>query len=247
MNSPTRRRLLLAAGALGMTPLARSREPGWSVQTGHLPPFVIAGPVRPAGALFEVVQALLQAVGEEPEIRVVPWKRAIVLAQEGPRTAVFPLSRLPERESSYRWLVQLYRERYVFFTRHGSDFDIDHPEEMRTRRIAVIRGASTEVALQRLGYQHLVEANEPRECLRYLQAGMADAVFGAQAIVRYGLRDLPDRQAYLLSVPQMTMMSWLAGSHDFTDGDASRLQEAMRVLRASGAYARILANYGLLP
>lgn len=66
MNSPTRRRLLLAAGALGMTPLAHSREPGWSVQTGHLPPFVIAGPVRPAGALFEVVQALLQAVGEEP-------------------------------------------------------------------------------------------------------------------------------------------------------------------------------------
>lgn len=45
----------------------------------------------------------------------------------------------------------------------------------------------------------------------------------------------------------MTMMSWLAGSHDFTDDDASRLQEAMRVLRASGAYARILANYGLLP
>jgi polar amino acid transport system substrate-binding protein len=53
-------------------------------------------------------------------IKLVPWARANVFAEADPDTCVYPLARLPERESLFQWIGPLSTNKWVLFAR--SDF-----------------------------------------------------------------------------------------------------------------------------
>ncbi|TFW27994.1 transporter substrate-binding domain-containing protein [Massilia arenosa] len=244
-----RRRFLLAGGAAAVSARPEGAGPATPpvhIRTGSLPPFVLdQGPRH--GALHEVVEELLRRLHMPAQVEVLPWKRALVLTTTEPRSAVFPLSRVASRETEFRWLARLYRERYVFLVRDPARFDVSAPARMKARRIGIMRGSSLIGTLEELGYRTIVEANSPAECMRYLLGGMVDAVFGEAAIVRWSVAQRADRAAFQVSEPQATVQSWLAGSLDFTPADARRFETAMQAMTADGTYARILRGYGLTP
>jgi polar amino acid transport system substrate-binding protein len=53
-------------------------------------------------------------------LELFPWARAYSLAKSEPDTCVYPLARLPERESSFQWVGPLSSNKWVLFAR--SDF-----------------------------------------------------------------------------------------------------------------------------
>jgi len=40
------------------------------------------------------------------------------------------------------WRRALYEENYIFMTQKGSEFDVQHPQTMKDRHIALLRGAA---------------------------------------------------------------------------------------------------------
>lgn len=243
-----RRQFLLAGGAAAVMgrPAAAGPAALVRIHTGSLPPFVLDEGAR-RGALHEVVEELMRRTRLPAQIDVLPWKRALFLTAHEPHSAVFPVSRVAGRESEFRWLARLYRERYVFLVRDPARFDIKAPAAMTARRIGIMRASSLIGPLKELGFHTIVEANSPAECMRYLLGGMVDAVFGEAAIVRWSVQQRADRAAFLVSEPQATVDSWLAGSLDFTALEVRRCEDAMQAMTADGTYSRILRGYGLTP
>jgi ABC-type amino acid transport substrate-binding protein len=220
------------------------------IVTAHLPPLVMGPDDRSAGekqpgALRELVDALCRRVGVAPDIEFMPWRRALYVAATTPGTAIFPVTRLPEREPRYRWLAPLYEENYIFMAQKGSDFDVHRPEAMTGRRIALLRGAAQISILRDMGYERLVEASSIDEVHRFLLAGMADAAFGERAIIHRSLELRGEEKNFHLGRPVRTTTAWLAGSRDIGQADAARWHAAMAELVADGTQKRIFRHYGL--
>lgn len=236
---------LAAASAVAPLQVLAGAAARLHIVTAHLPPLVLEhGGERP-GALYELVQELCRRLQLTPQADFVPWPRALFLAGTLADTAIFPLTRQPDREARFRWLAPLYDEHYVFLAPRRGRFDLAHPERMKARRISLIRGAAQGHILRELGYQRIVEANSVEEVHRFLLAGMADAAFGERNIVRASLRQRGAEQDFELSAPVHSTTAWLAGSLDFKEAEAGRFGRSMDAMKADGTVRRILARYGL--
>ena len=237
--------VLLALGAVSGAG-ARAEQAPLHIVTAHLPPLVMEpGGDKQPGALRELVDALCRRLRVAPDIEFMPWRRALYVAARTPDTAIFPVTRLPERESQYRWLAPLYEENYILMAQQGSDFDVHRPQDMTDRRIALLRGAAQSAILRELGFERLVEASSIDEVHRFLLAGMADAAFGERAIIHRSLEMRGAEKEFRLGRPVRSTTAWLAGSRDIGEPDAARWRAAMAELVADGTRKRIFRHYGL--
>lgn len=246
------KRLVISLGAclLSMLVHATAAPPRIEpirIVTSEFPPLVMEGtPALPAGALYDMVDEIARRTGTPLIVEFVPWNRALFLAGSRPRTAVFPLTRNPERERQYRWLVRLYHEHFVFIARKGGIFDIRHPARNKERKIGILRGSAILGELRQRGYMHIVESATMAESLRFLSSGMVDAVFGNETSLRATLKADADTD-HVFSGPISSTTTWLGGSLDFRPAEEARLQKAMQAMIADGSYAAILKKYQLHP
>lgn len=233
--------LLIAA----MPGRAAGIEP-FQIVSGNLPPFSVEDSVGAPGALGLIAQELSARLGQPTQIRFYPWARAVAMVQRQPRTAILPLTRTPEREEQYRWLVKLYRQNFVFITRSKPDFDVNSLDVLRQKRIVLLRSSPNLRQLQQRHFSNVIEANSVADMARMLKRNMVDAIYGSEMINMRTLQSfgLPPDQLQV----GMTLEAgdiWLAGSRDFTEADSAAWQEAMAGLVRDGTYRRILRQHQL--
>ncbi len=247
LKSPQRRLVLGAAAMLaGLPPMAHAAlAQTLRIATSHLPPLVVENGGAAPGALHELVTELCKRIQVAPAMEFVPWQRAIFMATHNAATAIFPLTRMPERERRFRWLVPLYEENYVFLAPRGRAFDVHNPAIMKDMRVTLIRGSALKAVLLEMGYKNIIEARSVDEVHRFMVAGIADAAYGELSIVRNALRTRVAEADFEYSAPVSRTAAWLAGSLDFTEADAARFQRAMKEMKADGSYFAILKKYQL--
>ena len=130
MASPLRFLLTLMLVALALQARADTLAP-YQIVSGDLPPFTVeSGPNSP-GALGALVRGMAKRLGEAPPIQFYPWSRALSMVGTQPRTLILPLTRTPEREANYRWLVKLYRQQFVFIALRGATVNLDSLDALR--------------------------------------------------------------------------------------------------------------------
>jgi polar amino acid transport system substrate-binding protein len=229
--------MIAASPGLALAGVARKMR----LVSSHLPSLVHETG-RPGG-LQELVAELCRRAGVKPVTQYVPWRRAQFLATTMPATAIYPLTRLPEREQHYRWLVPLYEEHYVLLALRGK---LQPVAQMKDKRIALLRGAAQAAILKELGFSRFVEASSIDEVHRFLLGGMADAAFGERRIISASLKGHAAREGdFETSPPIRTSTAWLAGSLDFDEEDIALFQQALAAMQADGTQRRILARHKL--
>lgn len=216
------------------------------ITTSELAPYAIAGAPDAPGALLELVQELLRRADASGNIEFVPWRRALLLSTTQPRTLIFPLTRLPERETQYRWLVKLYHEHFVFLSNDAKRFDIERPTRSKDQRIGMLRGSAMTHTLRAMGYRNIIEASSVDEGMRFLERGIVDAVCGDRALLQHALKGRR-LGTILTSAPISSAVTWLGGSLDVSPAEAALFQRAMKDMVDDGSYARILKKYELAP
>ncbi len=177
-----------------------------------------------------------------------PWQRALALTGVLPRTAVVPLTRTPEREPHYRWLVRLRQQHFVFVARHGSidPRTLRDPAALARRPVVVLRGSPHRRTLQEMNFRSVAECASVRECMRMVSKGLADATYGGEDIHRYAANADGNREADFDFGPVVRSGDvWLGGSLDFGEDEARKWRAAYEALRADGTLARIERKYGL--
>lgn len=239
---------LLGCGlALAETPIAPLR-----IVTGDLPPFAVDGPGGKPGVLVELVELveeLLRRAGLHTRVEFYPWARAMQMAAEQPRVAILPLTRTPERESRYQWLVKLYVQHFVFISRAG-DPPVKTIEQARQMKVTVLRGSPNLAQLQRHQFNDslIAQANSVEDMLRLLDRGLVEAIYGGDAVNMDKVRTSGrDAGRYQVGMRLESGEVWLAGSGGFDEADRQRLRAAHLTMLKDGSIEKLFAAYGIKP
>lgn len=245
-------RAVLALGALALLPGragAADALPALRVVTGDLPPFAVEGHPEAPGVLVELVEQVLVRSGQPVRAEFYPWARAMATASSQARVAILPLTRTPEREAQFQWLLKLYVQHFSFINR-SSQHAVTDLAQARRLRLAVLRGSPNVAQLQRHGFdvRRAIQANSVEEMLRLLEKGLVDALFGGDLVcmdkVRSSGRNPADFQIGLLLESREV---WLAGGKGFSEADGQRLREAHQALLREGVVERLFQAYGIRP
>lgn len=246
-----RARGLLALLAAALLP-ARARAAGLAalrVVSGDLPPFAIEGhPERP-GVLVELVEQLLRRCGQPVKVEFFPWARARAIAAAEPRVAILPLTRTPEREEAFQWLLKLYVQHFVFINRSGRP-SVATLEQARQLRLVVLRGSPNLAQLQRHGFTPglLMQASSVEDMLRMLERDVVDALYGGDLVCMDKVRSSGrNPAAFQVGLALDAGDVWLAASGGFSEAEQAVLREAHQALLREGVVEQLFRSYGLRP
>lgn len=247
MRWVTRRQAILAMMLLCAQAARADGEAPLQVVTGDLPPYAIEGQPQRPGLHVEVVEQVMRRAGTPVKVGFVPWARAIALTQHTPRTAILPLTRTPEREAHYTWLMKLDTQHFVFINRQG-DAPVTSLEQARKLRIVVLRGSPNLAQLlnRQFSETQIVQATKVEDMLRMLERGIVDALYGGNVINMEKVRTTGRNPAgFQVGMLVESADMWLAGGQGFGDSEQAAWRQAYDAMVKDGTLARIYRSYGL--
>ena len=253
MHWLTRRRLLQTIMLTMLPPWAHAADPdpaaALQVVTGDLPPYAIEGQLQRPGLHVEVVEQVLRRAGTPVKVGFYPWARAIALTKHTPHTAILPLTRTPEREVHFTWLMKLDTQHFVFINRHG-DTPVTSLEQARKLRIVVLRGSPNLAQLlnRQFSEAQIAQATKVEDMLRMLERGAVDALYGGNVINMEKIRASGRNPAgFQIGMLVESADMWLAGGQGFSDSEQAAWRQAYDAMAKDGSLARLYRSYGLPP
>lgn len=147
MKSTARFGSILALAGLCLAAQAAPR-PRLYIGTDNAPPFVTPDHGRIATIATEKVRRILERTGIDYEIENLPFKRALLLAQTRADVCIYSLTRIPERETMFKWVGPTQTSDWTLFGRAGRHYGLKTLEDARKYRIGAyfgdVRGDSLE-------------------------------------------------------------------------------------------------------
>lgn len=95
---------------------------------------------RVTGFATEKIRVMLERAGADYEIEMLPWKRALVIAQTQPDACVYSTTRVPEREQHFKWVGPTHQNDWTLFGLAGRDYKLKTLEDARKLRIGAYNG-----------------------------------------------------------------------------------------------------------
>lgn len=206
------------------------------------PPYNIQasdGSVR--GVYIDQLKIVLEETGTDYDVTVMPWARAIALAETQPMHCVFATARTPEREKLFKWVAPIHSDRNVLVARRKADIEVSSLADAKKYRVGTQRGDYTEDLLERLGFPHVDVGADFNITLHKLQAGRIDLMPMSEST----MKSLPGdqfREVITLSRQQLG----LACNRSVPDTLIAKLQASLDRLIADGTQQRIFDRYGIV-
>jgi ABC-type amino acid transport substrate-binding protein len=153
------------------------------------PPYVMPeGDPKGPGIDMEIAMQALGNLGIGTTVRMVPFKRVLVMLEEGQADLTTSLSFRQERDSYLLW-SRPYRTgaSYAFFCRKGSAFMPGRLEDLRGRAVGVVRGFVFPPAFADDPAIRKVEAPNIASLMNMLLEGRFDALIVNSLAGRYEL------------------------------------------------------------
>lgn len=226
--------------------------------TEDFPPFTYASATatedRAAGPFVEIVAAVCARLRIDCPVQLLPWRRALALAEDGEAQGIFTVIRSPDRERAFHLTRMLVTSRYGVYARSASRFVFHRPEDLAGRSVAVYGPSGTSFVLG----QHLAEVGDVtlileadnRRLLRMLEAGR----FGEQgvAVVNQDVAwHLIDQEGHsdIHEAGELQRVSYAIGLSRaaVSEAEFERFNDALEALIADGSVAAILRRHGLEP
>lgn len=139
----------------------------------EFPPINFTEEGSPSGLAVEVVQAVLQRLGQSLPIEFLPWTRAYREAQGMQPIALFSAARIPERERLFQWAGPIVTFYSSFYARAGAGRLKRMDDARHADQVLVVRDWYTAQQLVSEGFRNLRYVNDPVQGLRMLLAGRA--------------------------------------------------------------------------
>jgi len=222
--------------------------------TQDFPPFNREIKGSAAGPFADIVRLICQRMQTDCTIETLPWRRVIGEAQQLELSGIFPMSRLPERESDYYFIGPILETNFTVYTLAGDTTEFREGKDFAGYTIGVYGPSGISKTLEQItagipSVKIVMELNHVT-VLRKLSAGR----YGAKGI---GFIDRDGAQ-YLMSDEHITNV-YAAGDIKIMDlyiclsrklispEIAARFETTFAALNNSGELAAILKKYGLKP
>lgn len=187
------------------------------------------------GQSTEIVQLIMQDVGVESAIELIPLSEAIELAQKGPGVALYSLNRTAEREELFKWVGPVGFYEQIFYARKDSGAVLNSLEDVKeVDKIAVYTGDAGAAYLADQGFKNLVESPTDSEALQKLAAGEVDLWLGNRAGFLITANQAGVDPDLLIEIPAVIIHAnlYIAFSKDVPDEVVLAWQQALDRLKS---------------
>lgn len=186
------------------------------------------------GQSTEIVQAILQKVGTQADIEVMPLADGLSLAQKGPGVVIYSLNRTPQREGLFKWVGPIGHYEQSFYAKKGSSVKLSKLEDaQKVGKVGVYKGDAGNQVLASQGFTNLDESQTDAEALKKLVDGQVQLwlgnVEGMEITARTAGVNVDD--VVLLPVVAIRADLYIAFSKDIPDSTIAAWQDALKALK----------------
>ena len=124
------------------------------------------------GSSTQIVMEILQRIGIDTPITIVPWARGFQIALTQPNIVLFSVARSAEREALFHWVGPLAEVQNAFYVVRNSNVSIQTIDDARSvESIGIRRADVRETYLNSIGFTNLERTNSNQSNLRKLIDG----------------------------------------------------------------------------
>jgi polar amino acid transport system substrate-binding protein len=217
--------------------------------TENLPPLNYQDDQGPQGFSVELLRLMAAQAGLNLEVHVLPWTRAVQMAEANANSVLFSLTRTPEREAQFQWVGPIARRRILIYKLASrSDLQLQQLDELGSARIGVVRDSAADRSLQAAGLRpgiQLEQGLDDATNMRKLLAGRMEYITLLDWAAAWNLRQLQLPYDTLRAVmEQDAARSYFYGLRPDADPAlVQSLQAALDRLRRDGRYERLRLRY----
>lgn len=232
---------LVVAGLLfGGSPASRAEEsPPLRLVTSEYAPYSYSDGGEAKGIAVERARKLLMQAGRSTTIEVYPWARAYETATRTPNTLLFPLARVPERESLFKWVGEAAPfDVFLFRAAYRSDIAPTTLEDAGTYRIGALLKDVKGVYLASKGIPHETIADEELG-LRMLLHGRLDLLPSDSRALYHRLEKMgipKDSVVPVLPLTEISRPLYFAFNKDTPDALVEEFRKALNALPPENGY-----------
>ncbi|MBP1852608.1 substrate-binding periplasmic protein [Rhizobium halophytocola] len=235
---------LLAMLVLLAAPLSHAQAQTVHFTTEDYPPYNFRADGGISGASYDQIIKVMPKIGIDYTIELMPWARAIALAEAEKDTCVFTTAHIPERNDRFKWIEPLALDRNFMVARKGSGVVANDLETARQFVVGTQRNDYTQAILERNRFPKVDLATNLDLTLKKLLAGRIDLMPMSELYFRQlEAKGEPLEAKFIFS--QQTFS--IACNIDFPADIQKKMQVALDEMIADGTQEAILARYGLGP
>lgn len=233
-----------------LVPWLAHAEDSIRVVTEELPPYSMTIDGKPSGLATEVVQALLDEVGEQSSIQSMPWARAYDTALNGHNVLIYSIARTPEREALFNWIGPIAPGHWFLYSTQAN-LHLDSLEQARQYQIATVKDDVGERYLLSRGFEigtNLQSSNRYELNYEKLRMGRVDLWIINKINADYILRQQgqpPEHPLYpVLDLGNLDGAELsLAFSRNTSAATLARFRQGLQALKENGQLEAIYARW----
>lgn len=208
-------------------------------------PFIVhdaASPVR--GISADQVKGIMEGSGIQYRIEVMPWARAIALAETQAATCVFSAAQTPERRARFKWVMPLARSQSILVKHRDAKVTAKTLDEARAFTVGTHRADYTERLLQRAKFPKIDISSTFEVTLAKLLSDRIDLMPMSHDVYE----QLRRRGVEIEDVTQLSdQRLGIACNRGVSWQTIKAMQTKLDRMIADGTQARIYREYGLEP
>lgn len=208
--------------------------------TEDYPPYNYREAGEYKGVGYEQTVALMKDVKAEHTIEMMPWARALQLAESERTHCVFTTAHIAERDKRFKWVEPLAVDRNVMIANRASGIKPRSIEEARQYTVGTQRNDYTQDLLERNGFPKIDLATDLKLTFKKLMSGRID-------LMPISEKYYEDLKAEGNAIEALFILSEqkfaIACNIDFPDALIAEMQAGLDKLIADGTQKAIFEKY----
>ncbi len=200
---------------------------------------------NPYGFYGEIVIEIQKRIGDETEIKIVPWARSYADTLKNRNTMLFPMNRTAEREDLFFWVGPLMNVRYSLYARKGSGIKITSLEDAKkVKTIGTVQDDTREDFLTEQGFTNLEATYDNELNIKKLFADRVQLITGSSTgigkqLARAGYSLDQVEEVYTL----FTGALYIAFSKNTNKNILENWEKAFKEIVDDGTYKRLCMKW----
>lgn len=236
--------LLTAAPAvLAMSPVTGAAQESLLILAEHAPPASMKEGDEVTGRETEKIRDMLGRLAIPYKIEILPWKRAITMAQQQKHTCVYSTSRTPERENLFKWIGPTDEAEWVFVGRADHKFQLRTLDDARSLRIGTYNGDARDEFLRARGFNVEQAPNDASNPKKLLLNRIDLWAVGLRAGASLPAEFAGDKGDIIPLLTFHRVKVYLACHPSVPDTLVERMNVALDTMRRDGTFAKLERKY----
>jgi len=194
------------------------------------------------GSSMDLIRLVMRNGNIPYSVEIMPWARAIALAEIEPDFCVFTAVHDEERDQKFKWIEPLLKSRTVLVRKQGANINPKTLEEAKAYTVGTQRGDFTHDILKRNNFPKVDLTADLDLGFKKLMSGRIDLM----PVSEKYYEKLKRSGAQIESVLTLAQSTYsIACNRNVPDSTVARMQQELNSLIADGTQKRIYDAYGV--